>query len=190
VLPVAVFLAVLVQTQIAAKSSVPRSSNPVRIPMAQIGLLVVSVMVVSVASLSQNLGWNTLGLVAALIIGSGVAYLDARNPTRLMPFGAYHLNRLGSMYACVALLSIGITVEMFVPYFLQVLHGHTPLAAGYLSALMSAGWTIGAVTSTSRAPATAGLYVRLGPIISAVSLASLGLMLPWEFLWNDTLRWV
>ncbi|HUH87281.1 MAG TPA: MFS transporter, partial [Pusillimonas sp.] len=190
VLPVAVFLAVLVQTQIAAKSSVPRSSNPVRIPMAQIGLLVVSVMVVSVASLSPSLGWNTLGLAAALIIGSGVAYLDARNPTRLMPNGAYHLNRLGSMYACVALLSIGITVEMFVPYFLQVLHGHTPLAAGYLSALMSAGWTIGAITSTSRTPATADIFVRAGPVISAVSLAALGLLLPWPTLNEETLRWV
>src|SRR5690606_19374286 len=107
-----------------------------------------------------------------------------------MPVGAYDLNRLGSIYACVALVSIGITVEMFIPYFLQVLHGHSPLAAGYLSAIMSAGWTLGAVTSTSRAPATADIYVRLGPIISAVSLASLGLMLPWQVLWDDALRWV
>src|SRR5690606_9627916 len=94
------------------------------------------------------------------------------------------------MYACVALLSIGITVEMFVPYFLQVLHGHTPLAAGYLSALMSAGWTIGAITSTSRTPATADIFVRAGPVISAVSLAALGLLLPWPTLNDETLRWV
>src|SRR5690606_9779919 len=100
------------------------------------------------------------------------------------------VNRLGCVYACVALVSIGITVEMFVPYFLQVLHGHSPLVAGYLSALMSAGWTLGAVTSTSRSPATADVYVRMGPIVSALSLAILGLLLPWAPLQDAVLRWV
>lgn len=190
VLPVALFLAVLVQTQISATSSSPGERGSVRIPMAQIALLVLSVLIISVASLSGHVGWSTLGIVAALAVGWGVPRLDARNGTRLMPEGAYDVNRLGSIYACVALVSIGITVEMFVPYFLQVLHGHTPLAAGYLSALMSAGWTMGAVTSTSRTPATADVFVRVGPIISAVSLACLGLLLPWELINDPVLRWV
>jgi len=190
VLPVALFLACLVQTQIAAKSSAPRGSGQVRIPLSQIGLLVVSVLIVSVASLSEHVGLSALGIAVALLVGAGVARLDARDVTRLMPVGAYDLNRLGSIYACVALVSIGITVEMFVPYFLQVLHGHSPLAAGYLSALMSAGWTMGAVTSTSRSPATADFYVRVGPIVSALSLVVLGLLLPWAPLQDAVLRWV
>lgn len=190
VLPVALFLAVLVQTQIAAKSAASDGQDSVRIPMAQIGLLVASVMVVSVSSLSVNLGWNAVGIAAALVVGAGVAYLDAQRPPRLMPLGAYHLSRLGSIYVCVALLSIGITVEMFVPYFLQVLHKQTPLAAGYLSALMSAGWTIGAITSTSRTASTADIFVRLGPVVSSLSLACLGLMLVWPVLNDEVLRWV
>ena len=187
VLPVALLLAILVQTQIAAKA--PGSKAPGRVPMAQIGLLIISVLIVSVASLSENLGWNLLGIVVAILVGVGVPRVDAIGVTRLLPDGAYDLNRLGGVYSCVALVGIAITVEMFVPYFLQVLHGHTPLMAGYLSALMSAGWTLGAVMSTSRSATTADIYIRLGPIISAVSLASLGLMLPWEALWDDTLRW-
>src|SRR5690606_33166930 len=106
------------------------------------------------------------------------------------PVGAYDLNRFGIIYACVALVSIGITVVMFVPYFLQVLHGHSPLAAGYLSALMSADWTMGAVTSTSRSTATADFYERFGPIVSALSLVVLGLLLPWAPLQDAVLRWV
>lgn len=190
VLPVALFLAVLVQTQIAATSSSKGKQGAVRIPTAQIALLVVSVLIISVASLSGHMGWSTLGIVVALAVAWGVPRLDARNTTRLMPEGAYDVNRLGSIYACVALVSIGITVEMFVPYFLQVLHGHTPLMAGYLSALMSAGWTIGAITSTSRTAATADVFVRVGPIISALSLASLGLLLPWGLISDSLLRWV
>lgn len=189
VLPVALFLAILVQTQIASKSA-QQGHEPVRIPMAQIALLVVSVLVVSVGSLSSSFTWNTVGIIVALVIGAGVAYLDGRKPTRLMPQGAYQLNRLGSIYVCVAFVSIGITVEMFVPYFLQVLHGQTPLAAGYLSALMSAGWTIGAITSTSRTAATADIFVRAGPIVASLSLASLGLILPWPALNHEVLRWV
>lgn len=189
VLPVAAVLAVLVRTQIATRSSNERG-NAVRVPMAQIGLLVGSVLIVSVASLSDNLVWNVVGIVASLLVAAIVARLDGAGTTRLMPKGAYDLNRLGGVYACVALLSIGITVEMFVPYFLQVLHGHKPLVAGYLSAVMSAGWTLGAVTSTSRSHAVADTYMRLGPVISAVSLACLGLLLPWEALWGTGLRWV
>lgn len=189
VLPVAVVLAVLVKTQIAAKSPSEQGS-PVRVPMPQIGLLVGSVLLVSLASLSDNLAWNVAGIAASLLIAAFAARLDGAGTTRLMPKGAYDLNKLGCVYACVALLSMGITVEMFVPYFLQVLHGHNPLVAGYLSAIMSAGWTLGAVTSTSRSNAVADIYIRLGPIISAASLACLGLFLPWEVLWDTNLRWV
>lgn len=177
VLPVAALLALLVQTQIAAGK---RSSSgaAVKVPMAQIGVMVVSVLVVSVASLTHVVGWNALGLALGVLIGFGVPLLDKRGPVRLMPRGAYAIAGLGSIYACVALLSVGITVEIFVPYFLQVLHGHSPLIAGYLSALMSAGWTLGAVTSSGRAPAAAARFMRAGPIVSCASLAALAVLIP------------
>src|SRR5690606_8187994 len=95
VLPVALFLACLVQTQIAARPPASESRAPVRIPMAQIALLVVSVLIVSVASLSEHVGWSLLGIGAALLVGASVARLDARGATRLMPEGAYELSRLG-----------------------------------------------------------------------------------------------
>lgn len=177
VLPVAAFLALLVQTQIAAGK---RSSSgaAVKVPMAQIGVMVVSVLVVSIASLTYVVGWNALGLALGVLIGFGVPLLDKRGPVRLMPRGAYAIAGLGSIYACVALLSVGITVEIFVPYFLQVLHGHSPLIAGYLSALMSAGWTLGAVTSSGRGPAAAARFMRAGPIVSCASLAALAVLIP------------
>ncbi|TFL15577.1 MFS transporter [Pusillimonas caeni] len=190
VLTVALLLAGLVQTQIASRSESIPINGDARIPLSQISLLVLSVLAVAMASLAAHLGWSVLGVVVALAIGIVVARLDARGHARLMPHGAYELKRLGSIYLCVAFLNIGITVEVFIPYFLQVLHGHSPLAAGYLGALMSAGWTIGAITSTSRTSRTADVYVRIGPIISALSLASLGLMLPWEPLQDALLRWV
>ena len=104
-----------------------------------------------------------------------------RSTKRLMPEGAYTLSKMGSAYACVALVSACITIEIFVPYFLQTLHGHAPLAAGYLSALMSAGWTVGAVPSAGRSGAVVYKLLRIAPLISAVSLLALGGLMPLQY---------
>ena len=182
VLPMCAGLAWLVTQQIAAKASSPRTD--VKVPMPQIALLVASVLVISVASLTYQVFWNALGIVVGLLIGLGVARVDKAAAVRLMPTGAYTLKMggLGNLYACVCLLSIGITVEVFVPYFLQVIHGYTPLIAGYMTALMSAGWTIGSLTSSSRSQATARKLLRAGPLVSAASLAGLAVLVPWSSL--------
>lgn len=190
VLTVAVLLAGLVQTQIASRSESAPDDGGVRMPLGQITLLVLSVLVIAVASLSTQLGWNVLGVVVALAIGMAVMRLDARGPVRLMPQGAYELKLLGSIYLCVAFLNIGITVEVFIPYFLQVLHGHTPLAAGYLSALMSGGWTIGAIMSSSRRPMSGDRFMRIGPVVCCLSLVILSIMLSSSALRTEALRWL
>ena len=41
----------------------------------------------------------------------------------------------------MVLLLLALTSEIFVPYFLQVLHGVTPLGAGYITAILSGSWT-------------------------------------------------
>lgn len=182
VLPMCAGLAWLVWRQIALQAPGPRKD--VKVPMLQIALLVVSVLAISIASLTSAVLWNMLGLVAGLLIGLGVARVDKTAAVRFMPTGAYSLKPegLGSLYACVCLLSIGITVEVFVPYFLQVIHGYTPLIAGYMTALMSAGWTLGSITSSSRSPATARKLLRAGPLVSAAALAGLMLLVPWSGL--------
>ncbi len=181
VLPFCAGLAWLVTQQIAVKASEQREG--VKVPLPQIALLVASVLVISIASLSSQVWWNALGIVVGLVIGLGVARIDKSAAVRLMPTGGYALKGgMGSLYACVCLLSIGITVEVFVPYFLQIIHGYAPLIAGYMTALMSAGWTLGSITSSSRSPATARKLLRSGPLVSALALAALAVLVPWADL--------
>src|SRR3546814_13415609 len=79
-----------------------------------------------------------------------IARLDNRARIRLFPTGSYSARTaLGSLYACICLLSIGVTTEIYIPYFLQLIHGKSPLVAGYWTALMSAGWTLGSFISSS-----------------------------------------
>ena len=42
------------------------------------------------------------------------------------------------------LLLVTICSDVYIPYFLQVLHGVTPLVSGYLVALLALGWTTAA----------------------------------------------
>jgi hypothetical protein len=80
---------------------------------------------------------------------------------------------LGAIYASVALLLIGTTTEIFVPYFLQLLHGHSPLAAGYLTAAMAGGWSAGSLLSSGRSGAGADRMLRAGPVACTLGLVAL-----------------
>ncbi|MCB5362709.1 MFS transporter [Pusillimonas sp. CC-YST705] len=179
VILVAAGLAVVVQTQLKRQSALSRQAQGV--PFVQLGLMVLAVLAVSVASLSPVAWKNLLGVVAGCILTLLIAFADLRGRTRLMPEGAYDLAKMGAVYACIALLSIVITSEVFVPYFLQVLHGHGPLAAGYLASLISIGWTIGTVSSAGQTGAVIPIVLRLGPAVTAVSIAALGLLLTVDF---------
>jgi len=181
VLPIAAGLAVLVQTQIVDKKA--RKGQRVKAPLGKICLLGVSVLTVSLASLSDRLLLNGAGLLAGLVMTVLIARADNRASVRLFPTGSYTpATALGSLYACICLLSVGVTTEIYIPYFLQVIHGKTPLIAGYWAALMSAGWTAGSFISSSRSTATANRLILAGPIVSAISLACLAAMMPVDSL--------
>src|SRR5699024_10666549 len=104
---------------------------------------------------------------------------DMTSDAPLLPSGSYTvMAALGSAYACICLLSIGMTTEIYIPYFLQVVHGQTPLIAGYWTAMMSAGWTLGSFISSRRSVAAANRLIFAGPVVSAVSLACLAAFIP------------
>jgi hypothetical protein len=121
-------------------------AQPNAMAFLNLGLLVGSVLVVSAASVLHEPGLSELGLAVALGGMGFFVWLESQRSIRLLPHGACNpLNPLGATYAALTLLLIGVTVEIFVPHFLQVLHFLSPLWAGYLTAVMSGGWTLGAV---------------------------------------------
>ncbi|HUH40033.1 MAG TPA: MFS transporter, partial [Castellaniella sp.] len=151
VLPVCVVLGLLLVTQMGPLGRDPDSRQ--RPPLGRMALLVGSVLVVSAASLSTAWFWQLFGVAAGLLLLLVLARVDRQAQDRFLPEGAWSLSSpLGQRYAMIGLLSIGVTTEVFVPYFLQVIHGASPLMAGYLSALMSAGWSLGTLASSGRGP--------------------------------------
>ncbi|TCW85853.1 MFS transporter [Burkholderia sp. SRS-46] len=176
-LPVAALLALIVIVRLPVHEASGRLAA--RPALGKILLLAASVLVVSVASLSTARAANVAGVAAGLAIAALIARLERNAAIRLLPAGAYSVRApLGAIYACMSLLVIGITTEIFVPYFLQVIHGYPPLIAGYLTALMAAGWTVGSVFSSGRGPRAAQALVRGGPLLVTFALVALAVVVP------------
>lgn len=149
------------------------------VPLAQVGLLVAAVLVISVASLSQHLIWNGLGVIAGVGLMGVVIGIDRNATSRLLPTGAYSFSHsLGRVYAVMMLLVVGITTETFVPNFLQTIHHTSPLEAGYLTAAMAAGWTAASLTNSGRIGDAARRVMRRGPIVNMLALLALAVLLP------------
>lgn len=178
-LPCALLLAVLVSTQLPRGRADEHEGPPAVPPLGRIALLAVSVMLVSLAGLSSSLVIQGGGLLAGLGITLLVARLDRHSANRLFPEDSYSpFSVLGSLYACICFLSIGVTTELYIPYFLQELHRLSPLMAGYWAALMSAGWTVGAFISSGRSPTMVNRLFVGGPLVSAASLLVLAAAMP------------
>lgn len=145
----------------------------------QISLLTFAVMAISFGSLSSKLSNNILGLVGAAIFTAALVATERRRHLRLLPRGSFDPTKpLSILYAGMALLVIGMQTEIFVPYFLQSMHGLSPLIAGYLAALMAAGWAVSAILFSGVTGAGACRAVIAGPIIVFLALGFLASVLP------------
>jgi hypothetical protein len=169
----------------------PRPAAPsTRLALVNLCVLVGSVLAVSVGSGAPRAAANAAGLAVALA-GLMLFVRLETNRRRLLPQGACNpATALGAAYASMMLLVIGVSTEIFVPYFLQVLHGMTPLHAGYLSALMSAGWSIGAVGGSSQSIGGVRALLIVGPLLLAGMLAGMFLLVPQSGVFGDAQLWV
>lgn len=147
------------------------ASRRVGVPMAQLVLLSGVVLAISVGSIKPDALYSVLGLAVGLLLLYFVYRVEVRATLRLLPKGALTTrNALLPLYFSMSLMVIGMTSEVFVPYFLQVLHLQTPLLAGYISALMAAGWTLGALYSSGLKPNSANRAIGIAPFCIVVGL--------------------
>jgi MFS family permease len=125
---------------------------------------------------SGQVAWLWLRL--ALIAGGGVLLgltfrLDARAVTRLFPsqpLSLYH--PVGTAYWMFFLLDVTSSqVTVFMPLVVQVLHGVSPLGAGYFAAMRSLAWTLAALCSAGLQGRWVRLVIFLGPLIIMWSIA-------------------
>lgn len=167
-----------------------RAPDTQPVPWFKVILLCASAVAISlgalVGSYAMASAWVVVGLALAWWLAQRERGVRHAVP-RLLPTGAYSLRtRLGSLYAAMSLLGLATTSEIYVPYFLQTIHAQTPFAAGYLAALMAAGWSVGSMTSAGRQGEAAERRVRAGPVVVTLGMLTLAWLLPQAALFATT----
>ncbi|WP_255468849.1 MFS transporter [Reyranella sp. CPCC 100927] len=150
------------------------------LPWAQLILLTAAVLAVSAGSVMSGLAWSIAGVIAAVVLTALLIWIEAGARQRLLPQGAFRIAApLGALYATMSLLAVTVTSsEIFVPLFLQVLHGLPPLVAGYLAALMAAGWTLGSITGSGARGGGVGRAIQAAPLLAFAGMVVLSILIP------------
>lgn len=174
-LPITFLLAIIVLIWLPAttRGTAPRTSEHGQknaLPLKRLGLLAASALSISVASVLHSL-WQQ-GILLGLSVGllAWLVTIDRRSPNRLLPTGSYSASAYRAIYITMVLISMASAVEIFVPYFLQTIQGHSPLYAGYITTAMSAGWTLASLAGAGLSRKWRRRSIQAGPVVMVGSL--------------------
>ncbi|MGB8416986.1 MFS transporter [Paraburkholderia sp.] len=177
---VAMLFALLAVAVLPRKERHPFQSLGTSTPFLQLLLLTFTVIAISAGSASLDLTRNVLGIVIALVLATLLVGAEARSRQKLLPSDAFRpASTIAALYAMMSLLVVTVTSgEVFAPLFLQVLHHQSPLIAGYLAALMAAGWTLGSITSSGATGRFIGHAIMAGPVLGLAGMVGLDVFVP------------
>ncbi|AYG65500.1 MULTISPECIES: MFS transporter [unclassified Rhizobium] len=145
-----------------------------RTPLVQIALLLTAVLFVNIASTIEHGESKVVLITASIALVAVMVAIERKSDTRLFPYGAVILtNPISGLYLTIFTLMMVLTSDIYIPYFLQTLHGVTPLASGYLVALVALGWTIAAFFSASLSGRQAAIAIIAGCVLETAATASL-----------------
>lgn len=152
-----------------------------KVPVMQICLLLAAVLLVSTAG-TVEMTTAKIALIAVSVVAVGaMLVIERRGDNRLLPSGAVTLSQpISRVYLTMLGLTFVLVSDIFIPYFLQVLHGVTPLISGYLVALVALGWTVAAFSSGSFSGRKANAAIIAGCVTEAAATAALAIFLARE----------
>lgn len=158
------------------------SRSKTAIPYGKLAFLTASALAVSIGSVMD--GWlaNVLGLAIAVFFIVILVWRENQGGVRLLPTGTYRItSALGMTYAIMALLALATTIEIFVPYFAQVIHGFSPIKAGYITVLIAFGWNFSSLLFSGMGKKHVNTLVLIGSILMSLGLAGLSFLFSLEF---------
>ena len=149
-----------------------------RTPILQIALLLAAVLFVSLAGTFEEAQSKAILVAASVAAIAAMLAVERRSENRLLPSGAVTLTKpVARVYLTMFVLIMVLTSDIYIAYFLQVLHGVTPLISGYLTALVALGWTLAAFFSGTLSGRRASSAIVIGCVIETVAVASLTIFL-------------
>ncbi|MGH6933053.1 MAG: MFS transporter [Dongiaceae bacterium] len=168
---------ILTFTALALRTLPGRSHDAaaVNYPLARVMLLAGGVLCAGVTGNVESLAAKLLLLALSILLVGATFRFDSQAPNRLFPPQPLSVLRpVGAIYWILLLFSITHTsIGIFLPLVLQVLHGVSPLAAGYGNAVFAVSWTVASFIAAGwRGPAESAALIG-GPVLVAVSLLAM-----------------
>lgn len=156
------------------------------IPYLKLSFLGLATLAVSVASVQENILKNVIGVFIAILFLFFLVISERKQGLRLLPTGAYKISTaLGATYTVMALLTIATSIEIYVPYFAQVIHNYSPLESGFLTVLIAIGWTISSITFSGCKGSKVRKIILLGSSLMFVGLLGLTLISQTDLLLSN-----
>ena len=152
-------------------------SRALRFPIWRVGLLGVGVLCVASSGLAEAAALRTALIVTAGLIIWYAFIRDAQAESRLFPSQPLSLSSpVGLAYwGHILVTTAYISVSIYLPLVLTVLHGIAPLYVGLANGIMSVGWSIAAAVSAGLHGNLERRVVIAGPI--CLMVGSIGLAL-------------
>ena len=153
-----------------------------RVPGLRVALICLAIAAMSLTAVASHPVAKVglfVGAIAALVL---TLIVDRRATTPLLPSDAFSLHSATGIGLWLTLLvSIAYSpLQIFVPIFLQVLHGLDPLSAGYMVAGASFGWTGVSLVVAGTSPQRTDRLLIAGPVMMGAGLLGLALLIPLE----------
>jgi MFS family permease len=148
-----------------------------KVPLVQIGLILTAILAISFAGTSESHIWRVLLVIGGVITIALLLWQERRSMSRLFPAQATWLSHpLAKVYLVMFLVIVSLNADIYAPYFLQTLHGVSPLVAGYLVALVALGWTFAGLGTASFTGRRALASIAAGAIVCSASTFAIGLV--------------
>jgi MFS family permease len=157
-----------------------RRTPPPRVPAGRIALICVAIAAMSSASVVGSLPAKAGMITTAIVSLVAMLRFDRVATTPLLPTDAFSWRTpTGLGLWLTLLLSITFSpLQIYVPIFLQGLHGLDPLAAGFAVSSASMGWTAASLVTAGASGPWPNRLMLAGPATMGVSLMAIALLTP------------
>jgi predicted MFS family arabinose efflux permease len=151
-----------------------------RVPAGRVALICLAIAATSLTSVTDSQLFRLALIAAAIAALALMLRLNRFAPTPLLPRDAFSWrSQTGVALWLAFLLCVSFSpLQIYMPMFLQYLHGLDPLAAGFSVASASFAWTLGSLATAGVSARWPDRLVLTGPLVMGVSLVLLALLTP------------
>ncbi|MFO1163117.1 MAG: MFS transporter [Reyranellaceae bacterium] len=175
----AVVLAAVAYRALSAGAANAGARRP---PGLRIVLVSAAIAIMSCTAIAPHVLAKAGLVVAAVGLLVLTLAIDRRSATRLLPSDAFSPDTITGLGLWLTLMvSISYSpLQIFMPIFLQSLHGLDPLSSGYMVAGGSFGWTIVSLVVAGLAAPTTDRLLIAGPVMMGIGLIGMAVLVRME----------